>query len=65
MNNRLNRENYILYFVYPTSRMHFIYYMLKTREAYILLYFKHVLNYIKRRYSFKVRIFYKDGEITI
>jgi hypothetical protein len=55
----------MLYFVYPTSCIHFIYYVLKIKKAYILLYFKHVLNYIKRRYSFKVKIFYKDKEITI
>jgi hypothetical protein len=55
----------MLYFIYLTSRIHFIYYILKTKQAYILLYFKHMLNYIKRRYSFKVRIFYKDKEIAI
>jgi hypothetical protein len=55
----------MLYFVYLTSRIHFIYYILKIKEAYIFLYFKHMLNYIKRRYSFKVRIFYKNGEIII
>jgi hypothetical protein len=55
----------MLYFIYLTSRMHFVYYMLKTKEAHVLLYFKHVLNYIKRRYSLKVRIFYKDGETAI
>jgi hypothetical protein len=55
----------MLHFIYPTSYMHFIYYMLKIKEAYILLYFKHVLNYIKRRYSLKVRIFYKNGKIIV
>jgi hypothetical protein len=45
--------------------MHFVYYILKIKEAYILLYFKHILNYIKRYYSLKVRIFYKDKEIII
>ena len=55
----------MLYFVYPTSYMHFIYHVLRIKEAHVLLYFKHMLNYIKRRYSLKVRIFYKDGEITI
>jgi hypothetical protein len=55
----------MLYFIYFTSRMHFIYYIFKTREAYILLYFKHMLNYIKRRYGLKVRIFYKDKETAI
>jgi hypothetical protein len=45
--------------------LYFVNYMLKTKETYILLYFKHVLNYIKRRYSFKVRIFYKDRKTTI
>jgi hypothetical protein len=55
----------MLYLVYLTSRIHFVYYMLGIKEAYILLYFKHMLNYIKKRYSFKVRIFYKDKEITI
>jgi hypothetical protein len=45
--------------------MHFIYYILKIKEAYILLYFKYMFNYIKKRYSFKVRIFYKDKEIII
>jgi hypothetical protein len=55
----------MLYFIYPTSRIHFVYYMFKTREAYIFLYFKYILNYIKRRYSFKVKIFYKNKEIAI
>jgi hypothetical protein len=45
--------------------MHFIYYILKIKEVYILLYFKYILNYIKRRYSLKVKIFYKDKEIII
>jgi hypothetical protein len=45
--------------------MHFIYYMLIIKEAYILLYFKYMLNYIKRRYNFKVKIFYKNKEIAI
>jgi hypothetical protein len=55
----------MLYFIYPIARMHFVYHLLKTKEAYILLYFEHVLNYIKRRYSLKVKIFYKDGETII
>jgi hypothetical protein len=55
----------MLHFIYSASRIHFIYYMFKIKEAYILLYFKHMLNYIKRRYSFKVRIFYKDKETII
>jgi hypothetical protein len=55
----------MLYFIYPTSRMHFVYYMLGIKEDYIFLYFKYILNYIKRRYSLKVRIFYKDKEIII
>jgi hypothetical protein len=55
----------MLYFVYPTSQMHFIYHVRKIKEVYILLYFKHMLNYIKRRYSLKVRIFYKDKETII
>jgi ABC-type uncharacterized transport system involved in gliding motility auxiliary subunit len=46
----------MLYFIYPTSRIHFVYYMLKI---------KHMLNYIKRRYSLKVKIFYKDKETII
>jgi hypothetical protein len=45
--------------------MYFIYYILGTSKAYILLYFKHVTKYVKRRYSLKVRILYKDGEIAI
>jgi hypothetical protein len=55
----------MLYFIYPTSRIHFIYHVLKTRKVYIILYFKYMLNYIKRRYSFKVKIFYKDKKTTI
>jgi hypothetical protein len=55
----------MLYFIYLTSRIYFIYHVLKTKEAYVFLYFKHMLNYIKRRYSFKVRIFYKDKETII
>jgi hypothetical protein len=52
----------MLHFIYSTSRIHFIYYMLKIKEAHVLPCFKHILNYIKRRYSLKVRIFYKDKE---
>jgi hypothetical protein len=55
----------MLYFVYPTSYMHFIYHVRGIKEAHVLLYFKHTFNYIKRRYSLKVRIFYKDKEIAI
>jgi hypothetical protein len=55
----------MLHFVYFTSYMHFIYHVFRIKEAYILLYFKHVLNYIKRRYSLKVRIFYKNKETII
>jgi hypothetical protein len=55
----------MFHFVYPTSRIHFIYHVLGIKEAHVLLYFKHILNYIKRRYSFKVRIFYKNREIAI
>jgi hypothetical protein len=55
----------MFHFIYPTFYMHFIYHVLKIKEAYILLYFKHMLNYIKRRYCFKVRIFYKDKETII
>jgi hypothetical protein len=45
--------------------MHFIYYILGIKEAYFLLYFKHMFNYIKKCYSFKVKIFYKNKEIVI
>jgi hypothetical protein len=45
--------------------MHFVYYILKIKKAYIFLYFKHMLNYIKKRYSFKVKIFYKDKKTII
>jgi hypothetical protein len=45
--------------------MHFIYYILKNKEVYFLLYFKYILNYIKRRYSLKVKIFYKISKIVI
>jgi hypothetical protein len=55
----------MLHFVYLTSRMHFVYHVLGIKEAHVLLYFKHILNYIKRRYSLKVRIFYKNGETII
>jgi hypothetical protein len=65
MNNGLSSENHMLHFVYPTSRMHFVYHVLKTKEACIFPCFKHVLNYIKRRYSLKVRIFYSDKETII
>jgi hypothetical protein len=65
MNNSLSGENHMLYFVYPTSRMHFVYHVLGIKEAHVLLCFKHVLNYIKRRYGLKVRIFYRDGETAI
>jgi hypothetical protein len=65
MPNSLGGENHVLYFIYSTSYMHFIYYILGTSEAYILPYFEHVTKYIKRRYSLKVHILYRDGEIAI
>jgi hypothetical protein len=55
----------MLHFIYLTSCIHFVYHLLKIKEAHAFLYFKHMLNYIKRRYSLKVRIFYKDKEIAI
>jgi hypothetical protein len=55
----------MLYFIYPTSRIHFVYYMLKIKEAHVFPCFKHMLNYIKRRYSLNVKIFYKDKETII
>jgi hypothetical protein len=65
MPNSLEGENYILYFICPTSRIHFIYYILGTSKAYILPYFKHVTKYVKRRYSLKIRILYRNSEIAI
>jgi hypothetical protein len=65
MPNSLGGENYVLYFICPTSYIYFIYYILGTSEAYILLYFKYVTKYVERRYSLKVRILYGDGEIAI
>jgi hypothetical protein len=65
MNNSLSGENHMLHFVYPTSYIHLVYYVLRIKEAHVLLCFKYMLNYIKRRYGLKVRIFYKDGEIAI
>jgi hypothetical protein len=55
----------MFYFVYPTFYIHFVYHVLKIKEAHVLLYFKHMLNYIKRLYSLKMRIFYKDKETII
>ena len=65
MPNSLEGENYVLYFIYLTSYIYFIYYILGTSKAYILPYFKHVTKYVKRRYSLKVYILYRDGEIAI
>ena len=65
MPNSLGGENYVLYFICPTSYIYFIYYLLGTGEAYILPCFKHVTKYVKWRYSLKVRILYRDGEIAI
>jgi hypothetical protein len=55
----------MLYFIYLTSRIHFVYHVLRIKKAHVLLCFKYMLNYIKRRYSLKVKIFYKDKEIII
>jgi hypothetical protein len=55
----------VLYFICLTSYIYFIYHILGTSKAYILLYFKHVTKYIKRRYSLKVHILYRDSEIAI
>jgi hypothetical protein len=65
MLNSLGGENHVLYFIYLTSYIYFIYYILGTSEAYILLYFKHITKYVERRYSLKVRILYRDSEIAI
>jgi hypothetical protein len=65
MPNSLRGENYMLYFICLTSYIHFIYYILGTSKAYILPYFEHVTKYVKWRYSLKVYILYKDGEIAI
>jgi hypothetical protein len=45
--------------------MHFVYHLLGTGENHILPYFEYVTKYVKRRYSLKVRILYRDGEIAI
>jgi hypothetical protein len=55
----------VLYFIYPTSYIYFIYYILGTSKAYILPYFKYITKYVKRRYSLKVYILYRDSEIVI
>ena len=65
MPNSLRGENHVLYFICPTSYIYFIYYILGTSKAYILPYFKYVTKYVKRRYSLKVYILYRDSEIAI
>jgi hypothetical protein len=65
MPNSLGGENYVLYFIYLTSYIHFIYYILGTSKAYILPYFKHITKYVKRHYSLKVYILYRDSKIAI
>jgi len=65
MPNRLGGENHILYFICLTSQMHFIYYLLGISKTYILPYFKYITKYVKRRYSLKVWILYRDSEIAI
>jgi hypothetical protein len=65
MPNSLGGKNHVLYFICPTSRIYFVYYILGTSEAYILLCFEYVIKYVKRRYSLKVCILYRDGEIAI
>ena len=47
MPNSLEGENHVLYFIYLTSYIYFIYYILGTSKAYILLYFKYITKYIK------------------
>ena len=47
MLNRLEGENHVLYFIYSTSYIYFIYYLLGTSKAYILPYFKYITKYIK------------------
>jgi hypothetical protein len=63
--NSLGGENYVLHFICPTSQIHFMYHLLGTSENHILPYFEHVTKYVKRRYSLKVRILYRDGETAI
>jgi hypothetical protein len=65
MPNSLGGENHVLYFICPTSYIHFIYHILGTSEAYILPYFKYITKYVKRRYSLKVYILYRDSKIAI
>jgi hypothetical protein len=55
----------VLHFIYLTSYIYFIYYILGTSKAHILPYFKHVTKYVKRRYGLKVYILYRDSEIAI
>ena len=65
MPNSLRGKNYILYFIYSTSYIHFVYHILGTSKAYILPYFEHVTKYVKWYYSLKVYILYRDSEIAI
>ena len=65
MPNSLGGENHVLYFIYPTSYIYFIYYLLGISEAYILLYFKYITKYVKWYYGLKVYILYRDSEIAI
>ena len=65
MPNGLGGENHSLHFTCPTSRIHFVYHVLGTREAQILPPFQHVINYIKRRYGLVIRILHRDGEIAV
>jgi hypothetical protein len=55
----------MLYFIYFINRMHFIYHLLRIKKQYLFLYFEYVINYIERRYSLKVKIFYKDKELIV
>jgi hypothetical protein len=65
MPNSLGGKNHVLYFICPTSYIHFIYYILGTSKAHILPYFEHITKYVKWHYSLKVYILYKDSEIVI
>ena len=65
MSNRLSSENHMLYFVYLTSYIYFVYYLISTKEKYILPYFEYITNYVKHCYSFKVHIFYRDRETVV
>ena len=62
MKNGMGGETHALYFIDNCTRAHFVYHLLRRKERYILPAFQHLVNHIKRRWNFTVKVLHGDGE---